>query len=104
MYQTCEYCEKSFHAERVTARFCSTKCRVKFNREQKRHAAIESVSSKGDKLALLMDESDKISQQIKAALNDIRFNRNVKQAWFVIDDLRPRNSQIIREIADLVAN
>lgn len=104
MYQVCEYCEKSFQAERVTARFCSAKCRVKFNREQKRHAAIESAASKGDKLGLLMDESEEISKELDKHLADARFNRNVKEAWFAIDDLRVRNRQVIAEIADLVAN
>lgn len=101
---TCEYCSNQFEAKRATARFCSAKCRVRWNREQKRNAFLQSDMSKGDKLAMLMTESEEISRQIKSALDDIRLNRNVKNAWFVIDDLRPRNNRIIREIADLVAN
>lgn len=39
MYQTCECCGKSFTAQRVTARFCSDRCRVTFNRLKKRKTA-----------------------------------------------------------------
>jgi predicted nucleic acid-binding Zn ribbon protein len=32
--RTCEVCKNEFPANRETARFCSARCRVKFNRDQ----------------------------------------------------------------------
>jgi len=33
----CIHCGKSFESERSTAQFCSSACRVKYNRTQKKH-------------------------------------------------------------------
>jgi hypothetical protein len=33
----CQYCGKSFHAQRNTAKYCSTVCRVYYNREQNKN-------------------------------------------------------------------
>lgn len=101
---SCEYCKKLFQAERVTARFCSTKCRVKFNREQNRKDAKKSVADMSTYLARLVTESQSISDQLDVVLQNARLNRDVKNAWFAIDDLRQRNREILREITDLVAN
>lgn len=90
----CENCHQEYTAKSTKSRYCSGKCRT----------AASRGLNKGDKLVLLMDENKKNCDLIDAALSDIRFNRNVKEAWFVIDDMRRRNRQIIAEIADLVAN
>lgn len=90
----CEHCGTEFEARSTKRKYCSSKCRT---------AAHRGIS-KGDKLVKLMHENKKICDEIDLALSDIRFNRNVKEAWFAIDDLRQRNRQIIAEIANLVAN
>lgn len=92
---SCSVCGKPFEGLHLASKkTCSNKCRVKLHRGL----------GKGEKLALLMDENKSICDQIDVALKDIRLNRNVKYAWFAIDDLRQRNRQIIREMADLLAN
>ena len=90
----CKHCNQEYTAKSAKSKYCSTKCRT----------AASRGLSKGDKLVVLMNESKKISNQIDVALKDIRLNRNVKDAWFAIDDLRVRNREIIAEIANLVAN
>ena len=103
MKYNCEYCSQSFEPMRSTAKFCSTKCRVNFNREMKRvNAILNSEARKGDKLAMLMDESDKISKEMHQYLTDIRLGKNLKNAWFAIDDLRARDRVLIRKIAALL--
>jgi hypothetical protein len=95
----CQHCGQEFTAKSTKAKYHSTACRTAAHRVGKIKAL---PSPKGDKLAMLMDESDKISIQLKKHLTNVRMNRASKTDWFEIDDLQARDRVLIREIADLL--
>ena len=103
MNQNCDFCGKSFHAERVTARFCSTKCRVKFNRQQKREQKTVEPAASKDELALLLEQSDKIAHSLAVSLVELKVNRS-NRLLERIAQLGDENREVIRKIANLVAN
>jgi hypothetical protein len=71
----CQNCETVFEAQRTTAKFCSDKCRVQFNRKQKddglyfdARAAIFAVATKIEKSAseqLLRNLRDAIDEYLR---------------------------------------
>lgn len=97
----CEHCGQEYTAKSAKSKYCGQKCRTAAHRIRNIKASPVVI---GDKLELLMVESEKILKEIDKHLLDIRTRRNIANAWIAIDDLRDQNRVIVREIADLLSN
>lgn len=104
-YQTyemiCTQCGQEFTAKSTKAKYHSSACRTAAHRIRKIKAM--PAASKGDKLKLLLDESDKITHSLNQLIEELKVNRS-NRLWDRINELRGRDRVLIREIADLVAN
>lgn len=97
----CSHCQRGYEAKSAKSQYCGVKCRTAAHRLRK----IKAIDCpKGEKIGLLMDESDKISKQLRVLMTTVRLGKADKYDWFVIDDLQARDRVLIREMADLVAN
>jgi len=97
----CTHCHQEYTAKSTKSRFCGGKCRTAAHRIQEIKAM--PAASKGDKLALLMDESEKISHKLNMLINELKVNR-MARIWDRVAELQKQDRIIIREIADLVTN
>lgn len=70
--QTCESCRKTFYAQRSTARFCSTKCRMAHHRASVEHEALMGkIAQTIGELGYALYEK-KTSHEAAIQLNDLR--------------------------------
>lgn len=97
----CEHCGTEFEARSTKRKYCSGNCRTAAHRYQKIQA---SESSKGDKLSLLMDESEKICKEFDVAMRLYEANKVDKNAWERVKAIHQRSMANTREIAKLLAN
>jgi len=76
----CHYCQNSFRAFRVTARFCSDSCRVSYNRLPRRFsekagnswAGMKDIIDLATRFPEKLDEAEKQMQWLQDGLRDMR--------------------------------
>lgn len=72
MTTICQNCENEFEAQRASAKFCSDKCRVQFNRKQKESDAYFDVRSAIFRIAKNTDKHAAIEtlKNLRQAIDD----------------------------------
>jgi len=69
----CENCKTAFTAKRTSARFCSTKCRVQWNRKKSENDTYFDVRSAIYRISKDMEKHEAIEtlKNLRAAIDDV---------------------------------